>query len=80
MDGCDWSFSLSGAAEIFRVSKSSLSCLIKDLALLKEKCKSISIHLTSHNGPVSQLAPMHDKLLLFVEEYHHMGFSISKKC
>ena len=66
-------------AQIFGVSKSSLSCWMKDLALLKEKCESAGICLTSHTRPISQLAPVHDKLLSFIEEYHCMGFLISKQ-
>ena len=52
---------------------------MKDLSLLKEKCEIPGVRLTSHNGRVSQLEPVHDELLSFVEEYRHMGFSVSKK-
>ena len=52
---------------------------MKDLPALKEKSKSPSGPHTSHAGRTSQLAPVHEELLHFVEEYRFMGFAISKK-
>ena len=71
--------SLSHAAEIIHVSKANLSRWMKDLPALKEKSKSPSGPRTSHAGRTSQLAPVHEELLHFVEEYRFMGFAISKK-
>jgi hypothetical protein len=59
---------LSKAANFFGVSISNLLCWIKVLPFLKEKGKSAGVCLASHAGPTSQLAPVNDELLLFIEE------------
>jgi hypothetical protein len=71
--------SLSLAADTFGVSKSCLSLWMKDIDILRKKCDCAGVRLTIHNGPVSQLAPVHDELMSFVDEYRRMGFSVSKK-
>ena len=52
---------------------------MKDIDLLRKKCDCAGVRLTIHNGPVSQLGPVHDELMSFVDKYHRMGFSVSKK-
>ena len=77
--GLSLSLSLSRAADNCGLSKSCLSSWMKDLSLLREKCEIPGVRLTSHNGHVSQLEPVHNELLSFIEEYCCMGFSVSKK-
>ncbi len=52
---------------------------MKELPSLKEVSTSPSAHRACHPGHTSQLAPMLEELLNFVEEYRLMGFAILKK-
>ena len=75
----DTGLSLRHAAEILKVSRTNLSRWMRELSLLKKKSVSPSSPRTCHPGRTSQLAPVHDELLFFVEEYRRAGFAISKR-
>ncbi len=75
----DTGLSLTHAAEILKVSRTNLSRWMRELPVLKKKSVSPSSPWTCHPGRTSQLAPVHDELLFFVEEYWCAGFVISKR-
>ena len=75
----DTGLSLRHAAEILKVSRTNLSRWMRELSLLKKKSVSPSSPRTCHPGCTSQLTPVHDELLFFVEEYRRAGFAISKR-
>ncbi len=75
----DTGLSLTHTAEILKVSRTNLSRWMRELPVLKKKSVSPSSPWTCHPGRTSQLAPVHDELLFFVEEYRRAGFAIAKR-